>query len=103
MSDWYSRKLGLTHLPRHDRKVASDEKIICNSFQWHKGENKDYCVHFSMIFEATIKFFLIKKLNCFCKTDIGKSGSDGFTGLQRKTDIRYEFNMKVILKGLECK
>ena len=28
---------------------------------------------------------------------------DGFNRPQRESDIRYEFDLKVVLKGLECK
>ena len=34
---------------------------------------------------------------------LGKVGVDGFTGPRRKTDIRYEFGLKVILMSLGFK
>ena len=38
--------------------------------------------------------------HCFCKIDIG---IDRFTGLLQEIDIRYEFGLKVILKGVGWK
>ena len=40
--------------------------------------------------------------NCFCEIDIGKKGVDGVTVPRREIDIRYESDLKVILKGLWC-
>ena len=37
------------------------------------------------------------------KLILGKVRVDGFNGSQSEVDIRYEFCLKVILKGLVCK
>ena len=39
----------------------------------------------------------------FVRLILGKSGIDGVTGPRREIDIRYEFGLKLVLKGLECK
>ena len=78
LSDWYCRKLALMYLPGHDGKVTSDQKIICNSYQRYEVRNREYCIHFSVIFEATIKFLIV-----FERLILGKVGIDGFTGPRR--------------------
>ena len=90
--------MGLTNLPGHNGKVTSDKKKVCNSYQKYKGEDRDLCSYFSVIFEITIKFliFLVRLI-------LEKVGIDGFTGPPREFRIRYEFGLKVFLKGLECK
>ena len=50
-----------------------------------------------MTFE-TVTFLII-----FIKFILGKVEVDGFTGPQQESDIRYEFDLKVMLKGLGCK
>ena len=60
--------------------------------------NRDYCSHFSVIFEVTSKCLIV-----FVRLMLGKVKVDGFTGPRRKIDMRYEFGLKVILKGLGCK
>ena len=50
--------VGVTDLPGHDRKVTSDKKIICNSYQRYKGRNTVCCSPFSVIFETTTKFLI---------------------------------------------
>ena len=39
----------------------------------------------------------------FARLIFGKVGVDRFTWPGQETDIRYEFNLKVILKSLGCK
>ena len=70
-------KLALMYLPGHDGEVTSDQKIICNSYQRYKGRNREYCTHFSMIFETSIKFLIV-----FERLILGKVGIDEFTGPQ---------------------
>ena len=42
------RKVGLTDLLGQDGKVTSDKKMTSISHQDYKGENRDYCSHFSI-------------------------------------------------------
>ena len=51
-----------------------------------------------MTFE-TIGIFLI----IFVRLLLGKMGVDGFTAPRRESDIRYECDLKGVLKGLWCK
>ena len=39
----------------------------------------------------------------FVRLILGKVGVDGFTGPRRKSDIRYECGLKVVVKGFEWK
>ena len=39
--------------------MTSDKKMICNSYQRHKGENRNYYRHFSVIFESSSKFLIV--------------------------------------------
>ena len=89
--------MGLTDLPRHDGKETSDEKMISISHKEYKGGNRDYCSHFLMTFKTAGKFLIV-----FVRLILGKKGVDGFTGPRRKSDIRYEFGMDILLKGLGC-
>ena len=75
--------MGLTDLPGHDRKVRSDKKIISISHQGYKGENRDYCNHFSVTFGTTVKFLIV-----FVRLILGKKGVDVFTGPQRERDVK---------------
>ena len=50
---------------------------------------------FFVIFERTSKFVIV-----FVRLIFGKVWIDGFTGARREIDIRYEFDMKVTVKGL---
>ena len=68
------------------------------SHKGYKGGNKDYCSHFSMTFETTSKLLIV-----FVRLILGKVGVDGLTGPRRESDIRYEYDLKVVLKGLGCK
>ena len=79
-------------------KMTSDKKIICNSCQRCKGGNRDYCSHFFVIIEKKSKFVI-----AFVKLILRKKRFDGFTGPGREIDVRYEFDLIVILKGLGCK
>ena len=92
------KKGGLTYLPSHDGKVMSDKKMISISHQGYKGGNRDYCIHFSVTLETTCKFLIV-----FVRLILGKVGVDGFLGPRRESDIRYEFDLKILLKGLGCK
>ena len=62
------------------------------------GGNRDYYSHFLVTFETTGKFVIV-----FVRLILGKVGVDVVTGPQREIDIRYEFDLKVNLKGLEWK
>ena len=60
--------------------------------------NRDYCGHYSLTFETKGKFLID-----FVKLILGKVRVEAVTGLRRDIDIRYEFDLKVILKSLGCK
>ena len=82
--------------------------MICNSYQSYESKNRDYCSHFSLIFKTTSKFLipfvrLILGRVPFVRLILGRVGVEGFTEPQRKTDTRYEFDFKAVLKGLLCK
>ena len=85
-------------LPCHNGKVTSDKELICNSYQKHKGRNRDYSSHFLVTFETASKFVI-----AFVRLILGKVRVEGFTSLRWKIGIRYEFNLKVILKRLGSK
>ena len=85
-------------LPCHSGKVTSDKELICNSYQKHKGGNRDYSSHFLVTFETASKFVI-----AFVRLILGKVGVEGFTSLRWKIGIRYEFDLKVILKRLGSK
>ena len=51
-----------------------------------------------MISETTGIFPII-----FVRSILGKVGVDRFTGPRRGSDIRYEFGLKIVLKGLGSK
>ena len=72
----------------------SDKKMICKSYQRYKSENWDYCSHCSVIFETTSKFLIV-----FARLILGEKGVDGVIEPRREIDIRYEFDLKIILKG----
>ena len=76
----------------------SDKKMISISHQGCKGENRNCCSHFSVTFETTSKFLIV-----FVRLILGKVGVDGFTEPRRESEIRYEFDLKVVLRGLGCK
>ena len=87
----------MTDLRYHDGKMTFDKKMIPISHQRYKGGNRDYCSHFSVTFETTGKFLIV-----FVRLILGIVGFDVFTQLPRESDIRYEFELKILLKGLEC-
>ena len=68
------------------------------SHQRYMDGNRDYCGHYSLTFETTGKFLID-----FVKLILGKVRVEAVTGLRRDIDIRYEFDLKVILKSLGCK
>ena len=49
-------------------------------------------------FQATIRFVIVS-----VRIILSKVGVDGCNGPRRKINIRYQFDLKVILKGLGCK
>ena len=51
-----------------------------------------------MRFKTTVEFVIV-----LVRLILGKLGADGFTGPRRESDIRYECNLKIVLKGLGCK
>ena len=64
----------------------------------NKGGNRDFCSHFSVISETTSKFPIV-----ILRLVFGKMGVDGVTEPRRESEIRYESDLKVILKSLGCK
>ena len=64
----------------------------------YKCGNRDKCSQFSVIFEIKSKFVI-----ALVRLILPKVVVDGFTGLGQKIDVRYEFDFKVVLKGLLCK
>ena len=87
----------LTGLPGHEVKVTSYKQMIFTFHQKNKGGNRDYCSHFSVILETTSKFpFFLRLL-------FENVGVDGVTVPRREIDIRYESDLKVVLKCLGCK
>ena len=71
----------------------SDKKMIFMSHQRKKGGNRDFWIHFSVILETTSKFPIV-----FLRLASGKVGRDEVTRSQREIDIKYESDLKVILK-----
>ena len=64
----------------------------------NRGGNGDYWSYYSVIFETTSKFPI-----SFLWLVSGKLVVDGVTGSQRQSDMRYESDLKIILKNLKCK
>ena len=62
------------------------------------GGDRDYYRHISVTFETTGKFVIV-----FVKLILGKVGVNGFTGAQQESDIRYECDLKEVLKDLGWK
>ena len=60
--------------------------------------NRDYCSHISVTVETTGKFVIV-----FVRLILGKLEVDGFTWPRRESGIRYECDLKVVLKDLGCK
>ena len=71
--------MGLTDLPGHNRKVTSNKKIISVPYEGYKGGKRDYCTHFSVMFEITGKFLIV-----FVRLILEKVGVGGFTQPHRK-------------------
>ena len=86
--------MGLTDFLGHDWKVTSDKKIFI-PYDGYNGGNRDYCSHFLVKFETTGKSLIV-----FVRLILGKVRVDEFTGLRWESDIRYEFDLKKVLKGL---
>ena len=72
--------------------------MISISHQGYKRGNRDYCSHFSVTFETTGKFLIV-----FVRLIMGKKEVYRFTGTRQEGDIRNEFELKVLLRGLKCK
>ena len=72
--------------------------MIFISHQRCKGGHRDFCRHFSAIFETTGKFLIV-----FVRLILGKAGVEGVAGPRREIDIRYEFDFNVILKDVGWK
>ena len=72
--------------------------MISISHQVYKGANRGYCSHFSVTFETTGKFPVV-----FVRLILREVEVDGFSGSRRESDIRYEFDLKIVLKVLGCK
>ena len=49
-------------------------------------------------FETTVEFVIV-----LVRLILGKLGVDGYTGPRQESDIRYECDLKVVLKALGCK
>ena len=62
------------------------------------GGNRDYYSYILVTFKTTGEFVIV-----FVRLVFGKLGVDGFTGPRRESYIRYECNLKIVLKGLGCK
>ena len=62
------------------------------------GGIRDYSSHFSVTTETAVRFLIF-----FVRLILGKVGVDAFTRPRRESDIRYEFELKVLLKDLGCK
>ena len=72
--------------------MTSDKKNDYMFHQGYKGGNRDYCSHFSVIFETTDKFLIV-----FVRLILGKVGNDGFTRPRRESEFGYKFHFKSIL------
>ena len=95
VSGWYLEKWRLTNLPDQDWKLTSDGNLILSSYERSQSANRDYCSHFWLISQAKSKFAI-----ACVRLMLGKVRLDWFTGPRRKTDVRYRFGFKVILKNL---
>ena len=62
------------------------------------SRNRDYLSHFSLIFETTRKLPIV-----FLRLVFGKVGVDGVNGTRQEMDVRYESDLKMVLKGLRYK
>ena len=75
------------------RKWHQIKKMISKLYQKYKGEYRDYCCDFLVIFETTNKFSI-----AFVTMILGKKGVDRVTASRQGNDVRYEFDLKLILK-----
>ena len=82
----------------HDEKVTSDKKLIYISHQRYKGGNGNYIRHFLVTFKTTCTLVIV-----FVRLILGNKGEDRFTGPRQKSDTRYEFVLKLVIKRLRCK
>ena len=62
------------------------------------SRNRANLSHFSLIFETTRKLPIV-----FLRLVFGKVGVDGVNGRRREMDVRYESDLKMVLKGLRYK
>ena len=65
--------------------------MISISHQVYKGGNRGYCSHFSVTFETTGKCLIV-----FVRLILGEVGVDVFSGSRRESNIRYEFDLKIL-------
>ena len=71
--------------------------MICNSYQRKKSSNRDHYSPFPVIFQTISKFVIASDINLIM---LAKVWIDVVTAPRRKIDVGYEFDLKVILKGL---
>ena len=69
--------------------------MIFSSYQRYKDGNRDFCGHFSVIFETKKQFLIV-----FVRLILRKVGVGRFIGPRREINIKDEFDMMAILKGL---
>ena len=67
--------------------MTSGKKIIVIPYEGYKCGNRDHCRHFSVTCETKAKFLIV-----FVRLILEKVEVDGFTGSQRKSDIRLKNN-----------
>ena len=78
--------------------MTSDKKTISIPQKGWIGGNRDYYRHILVTFKTTVEFVIV-----LVRLIFRKLGADGFTGPRRESEIRYECNLKIVLKGLGCK
>ena len=76
----------------------SGKKTTFTYHQKYKGENRDYCSHFFVIFEATSKLLIV-----FVWLILGKKRVKGVTEPRWEIGITHEFDFKVTWKVLGFK
>ena len=91
-------KVGVDGFTGPQRESEVRQKIISISHQVYKGGNRGYWSHFSVTFETAGKFLIV-----FVRLILGEVGVDVFSGPRRESDIRYKFDLKIVLKVLGCK
>ena len=87
--------MGLLNLHGDYEKVLLEKKMICNSYQRKKSSNRDHYSPFPVIFQTISKFVIAS-----VRLMLAKVWIDVVTAPRRKIDVGYEFDLKVILKGL---